>query len=313
MSVTRSMHVKAHLLDSVLNVRAHQREVLKTTNDGAVEGSVKRRRTLDGGHLSLRADRHRSKLAVKHAGSLEKIVGILQLMQEEASGPANNLDAEEVVESPQVLEGELGAEASCDLLKQRWRGRSQDDVVDIGEEVRGGSALVINKQGGIRLCGLEPLLLKEGRDPLVPGPRHLLQPVERTGEQAHMVRMVGVDETNRLLTEHLLVEVAMQKSIGHVELVNGPGVRNSELENSVNRVRFDNRGEGVDEVHAGALAKAAHDPMRLVALKGTVGASLVAVDPLASDDVGTGSPQDKGPVTPNMRDYPKETRRSHQG
>ena len=73
-----------------------------------------------------------------------------------------------------------------------------------------------------------------------------------------MVRMVGVDETNRLLTEHLLVEVAMQKSIGHVELVNRPGARNNELENSANRARFDNRGEGFGEVHVGALSKAAH-------------------------------------------------------
>ena len=55
--------------------------------------------------------------AVKHAGSLQKLVGILLLMQEEASGTANNLDAEEVVESPQVLEGELGAKTSGDMLK----------------------------------------------------------------------------------------------------------------------------------------------------------------------------------------------------
>ena len=111
--------MKAHLLDSVLNVRTRQREVLKSTDDGAVEGSVRRRRTLDGGHLSLCVDRRRSRLAVKHARSLQKLVGVLLLVQEEASGPTNNFDAEEVVESPQVLEGELGAEVSCDLLKQR--------------------------------------------------------------------------------------------------------------------------------------------------------------------------------------------------
>ena len=109
--------MKAHLLDSVLNVWTRQREVLKCTDDGAVEGSVGRRRTLDGGHLSLRVDRRGSRLAVKHARSLEKLVGILLLVQKEAGGPVHNLDAEEVVESPQVLEGELGAEASCDLLK----------------------------------------------------------------------------------------------------------------------------------------------------------------------------------------------------
>ena len=109
--------MKAHLLDSVLNVRTRQCEVLKRTNDGAVEGSAGRRRALDGGHLSLRIDRRGSGLAIKHTCSLQELVGVLLLMQEEASGMANDLDAEEVVESPQVVEGELGAEASCDLLK----------------------------------------------------------------------------------------------------------------------------------------------------------------------------------------------------
>ena len=91
---------------------------------------------------------------------------------------------------------------------------------------------MVDKQGGIGPCGPEPLLLKEGRDPLVPGPRCLLQPVERTREQAHVVRIVGVDETRRLLTEHLLVEMAMQESIKHVKLVNRPSARNSKLEDS---------------------------------------------------------------------------------
>ena len=113
--------MKAHLLDNVLNIRTWQCEVMKHTDDEAVEGSVGRRRALDGGHHSLRVDRRRSKLAVKHACSLQKLGGVLLLVQEEASGPSHNLDAEELVESPQVLEGELGAEASCDLLKERWR------------------------------------------------------------------------------------------------------------------------------------------------------------------------------------------------
>jgi hypothetical protein len=94
-----------------------------------------------------------------------------------------------------------------------------------------------------------------------------------------VVRIVGVGETSRLLTEYLLVEMAMQESIRHIELVDWPGARNSKLENSANRARFDNRGEGVGEVHAGTLAEAAHHPTRLVALERTIRASLVAEHP----------------------------------
>ena len=49
----RGVHVKAHLLDSILNIRMRQCEVLKSTDDGAVEGSAGRWRALDGGHLAF--------------------------------------------------------------------------------------------------------------------------------------------------------------------------------------------------------------------------------------------------------------------
>ena len=72
--------MKAHLLDNVLNIRTRQFKVLKRTDDGAVEGSIGRRRALDGGHLSLRIDRRGSRLAIKHARALQKLIGVLLLV-----------------------------------------------------------------------------------------------------------------------------------------------------------------------------------------------------------------------------------------
>ena len=125
-----------------------------------------------------------------------------------------------------------------------------------------------------------------------------------------MVRIVSVDETSGLLTKHLLVEMAMQESIGHVELVNWPGARDIKLENSVNCARFDNRGEGDREVHAGALAETAHHPSRLVAHKITIRTSLVAENPLANDNIGTGRPRDKLPRTVALQGIELFTHRS---
>src|SRR4051812_29717998 len=93
MGVTRSMHVEAHLLDIILNVRARQGEVLESTDDGAVEGCVGRRRALNEGHLGLRVDRHGSSLAVKHAILLQDLVGILLLMKMKTSSAASDLNA----------------------------------------------------------------------------------------------------------------------------------------------------------------------------------------------------------------------------
>ena len=47
MGVTRSMHVKAHLLDSIPNVRTRQCEVLKRTDDGAVASDAGEPSTAD--------------------------------------------------------------------------------------------------------------------------------------------------------------------------------------------------------------------------------------------------------------------------
>jgi hypothetical protein len=108
--------VETHLLDGILYIRPCQREVLKSTDDGAIEGSIGRWRALDSGYLGLRIDRRGSRFAIKHACTLQKLMRVLLLMQEEPSVAADNLDAEEVVESPQVLEGELSAELGCNLL-----------------------------------------------------------------------------------------------------------------------------------------------------------------------------------------------------
>ena len=110
-----------------------------------------------------------------------------------------------------------------------------------------------------------------------------------------MVREGGVDETSRLLTEHLLGEVPMQESIGHIELVNRPSARGRELKDGANRARFDNRGKGVGEVHAGTLMKAAYHPARLMALERAIRVTLVPKDPFARDDIGMRVPGHKLP------------------
>lgn len=76
-------------------------------------------------------------------------MGVLALMKEEAVGATYDLDAEEVVQGPQVLEGKLSAKTLGDLSQEvRGAGR-QDDVVDVKQQVRGGGAIVVHKQRGI--------------------------------------------------------------------------------------------------------------------------------------------------------------------
>ena len=56
-----------------------------------------------------------------------------------------------------------------------------------------------------------------------------------------MVGVGAVDESRRLLTEDLLLEVAVEEGVGHVHLVHRPGARDRKLKNGTDRPGIDNR------------------------------------------------------------------------
>jgi hypothetical protein len=101
-----------------------------------------------------------------------------------------------------------------------------------------------------------------------------------------MIRVIRVDEPGGLLTEHLLLEVTMEKSIGDIHLMYWPAARDHKLENRKNGAGFDNRSKGVMEVDTLTLSEAADHPTRLVTIKSTIRMKLVLEDPLPGDDIG---------------------------
>ena len=283
------------MLDSILQLRSGKSKVLQGTDDGAIERCIRSRRTISRGQLGLRVDGSRRWFAIKHSSALEKLMGVLPLMKEEACRTTRHLDAEEVVERTQVLKGELGTKAVSELSKKVGGACCQDDVVDIEQQVSSGVALAIDEQRSIGACGAEAKLMKERCDALVPGARRLLEPVQGAREQAHMIRVGAVDEPRRLLAEHLLLEMTVEKGVRDVHLVHRPPARHRELEDGANRPWFDNRGEGVGEVDAGALTKAANHPAGLMTVKCAVRMELVLEDPLAGDDIGVARARNKLP------------------
>ena len=89
----------------------------------------------------------------------------------------------------------------------------------------------------------------------------------------------------------------MKKGVGDVHLVHRPSTRGSEVQNSPDRARFDNRGKRIHEVDVGALTEASDHPSRLVALECTFGVQLVLEHPFASDDVGARRARNELPST----------------
>ena len=100
--------MKAHLLYHILQIHSGEGQALKCAHNRAIEWSIWCWGSLKGGELGLRVNRSGDGLVVKHADTLKKLMRILLWMKEKAIGSPNNLNAEEVVEQPQVLHGEIG-------------------------------------------------------------------------------------------------------------------------------------------------------------------------------------------------------------
>jgi hypothetical protein len=194
-------------------------------------------------------------------------------------------DVEEVVE---------GAEVHRELLLESWSGTleklqargSEDDVVDVLQQVSSVDATAVDEQRGIRLDLHEAQGDQVGGKAVVPRSRRLLQPVEGLVEPTHQLRVRGVNKASRLRAVDGLGECAVEEGVLDVELVNGsiPGDRQSQ--HSPDGGRLDNGAEGLIVVHPGPLSELPEDPTSLVPVKRVVRLELVLEDPLASDDIG---------------------------
>lgn len=75
-----------------------------------------------------------------------------------------------------------------------------------------------------------------------------------------MFRGGGVNETQRLLTVHRLVEMAVKKGVLHVQLVNRPSAGGGDAKNSLDHRWFDNKAERLIVVDVVALGEATEPP-----------------------------------------------------
>jgi hypothetical protein len=126
------MHVEADLLHGVLQLRESERQVLQGTNNGAIVGCIRSRRSIGSGELGFRVDRSGRGGAIKHPNVLKNIASVLVLM-------------EEVVERAEVLDGELSAKTISELSKKSITTGCQNDVVNIEQQIGRIIALSIEK------------------------------------------------------------------------------------------------------------------------------------------------------------------------
>jgi hypothetical protein len=81
MNIHRGMHMKADLVDGICDVRAHQHEVLKGADNAAIECSNSGQLTIIGRCFGLGVNRCARRLAISHAGAVQKISNVAGLVK----------------------------------------------------------------------------------------------------------------------------------------------------------------------------------------------------------------------------------------
>ena len=97
-NITGRVHMQANLLHHKLNVWSGERKVLKCANNAVVEVGVSSGLAGDGGELRLGLSRSGGRLAVSHAGTVQKIKSVLPLVKKETRGIVSHINAEEEVQ-----------------------------------------------------------------------------------------------------------------------------------------------------------------------------------------------------------------------
>jgi hypothetical protein len=198
MRLTGVVHVKAHLLDHVGNVKSGEGEVLESPDQVAVSSRVTDRGAHVRGDLGLSVEQRGAGLAVTHANTLKDISSVLAFVQEEVVVLLLHCDIEEVVQGSEVLHDKLSLEGrSGTLEKLRVRG-GEDDVVNVEHQVSSVGAAAVDEQRGVRLGLHKAQQDQVGGEAVVPSMRCLLYSVEGPVELTHQLRVSGIYEADVL-------------------------------------------------------------------------------------------------------------------
>jgi hypothetical protein len=129
------------------------------------------------------------------------------------------LDAKEEPKVPEILDSKLCSELIDDPTEESGACRSEDDVVDVDEQVRHLAAMVVHKQRRVGESLFEPHGAQMSPESIEPGPGRLLEAIEGLGEEANMIRVLLINEPSRLMAVELFGDLAVQERVLDVELV----------------------------------------------------------------------------------------------
>jgi hypothetical protein len=102
-----------------------------------------------------------------------------------------------------------------------------------------------------------------------------------------MMRQLWINETRRLLAVDSFVKITVQEGVGHIHLIDGPGLGSGKSKDYPNGGRFNNRTESLPIIHAGLSSEAANHPASLLPRQSAVRVHLVSINPFTGNHVRT--------------------------
>jgi hypothetical protein len=100
-----------------------------------------------------------------------------------------------------------------------------------------------HKEGGVGCRSGKAKLSEIGGEPLVPCARGLLETIEKSLQETHVVRVSRVNKARRLLIVDGLLQVSVKKGVLHIQLVDRPAPGSSNAEDDTDHRRLDDGAE----------------------------------------------------------------------
>jgi hypothetical protein len=133
-----------------------------------------------------------------------------------------NMHTKKIMQFTEVFHSKFLLQGWDNPLAKTGRGGSENDVIDIEEQVGRVGTTLIDEQWSIWLGLSKPKREQVCGKATVPGAGSLLEPIQGLVEPADIVRMSGVLKTTEPLAVNSLCQGTMEKRILHIKLMNRP-------------------------------------------------------------------------------------------
>jgi hypothetical protein len=120
------------------------------------------------------------------------------------------------------------------MIHSRRGGASNNNIINIHKHVDLTPTLIINKERGVGPTGGETQLKKTITQAGIPSSRRLLKSIQSPLKLAHMLGILRVLKTGRLLHVNIFLKKTMKEGVADINLTKAPSSRYSKREHKTN-------------------------------------------------------------------------------